>query len=177
MTFSTIFDINLLHFRILHNKRDFKLITHFLIYNMEYSEQFAYIFTPGVVITNNHLLISSKVCSIIYFSIFFDIFRYFSIFFNIFRYFSIYCNILTCGSNLLIFQKKKRIRQQSRIRFSIIRRKMQAEYSDTPNMYREHPYKRCLLHPTNDSILGSSLWQLRCAQCRRMAGRYHPDNH
>lgn len=167
MTFSTTFDINLLHFGILHNKRDFKPMTHFLIYNMEYSEQFAYIFTPGVVITNNHLLISSKVCSIIYFSIFFDIFRYFSI----------YCNILTCGSNLLIFQKKKRIRQQSRIRFSIIHRKMQAEYSDTPNMYREHPYKRCLLHPTNDSILGSSLRQLRCAQCRRMAGRYHPDNH
>ena len=53
---------------------------------MEYSEQFAYIFIPGVVITNNHLLILSKVCSIIYFSI--------------------YCNILTCGSNLLIFQKK-----------------------------------------------------------------------
>ena len=167
MTFSTTFDINLLLFGIIHNKRDFKLITHFLIYNMEYSEQFACIFTPGVVITNNHLLISSKVCSIIYFSIFFDIFRYFSI----------YCNILTCGSNLLIFPKKKRIRQQSRIRFSIIRRKMQAEYSDTPNMYREHPYKRCLLHPTNDSILGSSLRQLRCAQCRRMAGRYHPDNH
>ena len=153
MTFSTTFDINLLHFGIIHNKRDFKLITHFLIYNMEYSEQFACIFTPGVVITNNHLLILSKVCSIIYF------------------------HILTCGSNLLIFQKKKRIRQQSRIRFSIIRRKMQAEYSDTPNMYREHPYKRCLLHPTNDSILGSSLRQLRCAQCRRMAGRYHPDNH
>lgn len=96
MTFSTAFDINLLLFGIIHNKRDFKLITHFLIYNMEYSEQFACIFIPGVVITNNHLLISSKVCSIIYFSIFFDIFRYFSI----------YCNILTCGSNLLISKRK-----------------------------------------------------------------------
>ena len=55
-------------------------MTHFLIYNMEYSEQFACIFTPGVVITNNHLLILSKVCSIIYFSIFSDIFQYIAIY-------------------------------------------------------------------------------------------------
>lgn len=61
---------------------------------MEYSEQFACIFTPGVVITNNHLINFVKSMQ-------------YNIFFDIFRYFSIYCNILTCGSNLLNFPKEK----------------------------------------------------------------------